>query len=111
MWLELQLIGIVCHTTMTAATTFLVTDGWLKYIWVKVGMFNIQMEINNMPLKIPQEGHTWRMLEFVGTGYVSNELLLLDRVRKHQHVMFFSDVLCAAGKTCGHEISHSRSGR
>ena len=90
---------LCCDTTRTAATAFLVTHGLMEYIWEKVDLFNIQMEINNMPLKIPREGHTWCMLEFVSIGYVSNELLLLlNRVWKHQQVMFISDVLYAAGK-------------
>ena len=91
---------LFCDTTRAAATAFLVTHGLMKCIWEKVDLFNIQMEINNMLLKIPREGHMWCMLEFVSIGYVSNELLLLNRVWKHQQVMFISvsDVLYAAGK-------------
>ena len=76
-----------------------VTPGWLKSIWEKVDLFNIRIEVNNVPLQQPKRRDEWLMAKFDGAGFCKADLLRLNKVRKHQQVLFLSDVLCAQGKT------------
>jgi hypothetical protein len=38
------------------------------------------------------------MARFIGVGYRKDDLLTLNRVRKHQQVLFLSDILGAGGE-------------
>jgi hypothetical protein len=43
----------------------------------------------------PREGDDWLMARFMGGGY---RMLTLNRVRKHQQVLFLSDILGAGSE-------------
>jgi hypothetical protein len=45
-----------------------------------------------------QDGDDWLMARFIGVGYRDNDLLTLNRVRKHQQVLCLSDILGAGGE-------------
>ena len=75
-----------------------VTDGWLKSIWEKVDLFDVRVEVNNVPLRMPKKRDNWLMMLFIQAGYSKVDLIRLNRVRKHQQVLFLSDILCAIGK-------------
>ncbi len=65
----------------------------LKRVWEKVDHFGIVLLVHNLFSSFPQEGDNWLMVRFVAAGYNSNKLLILNRVRKHQQVFFFSNIL------------------
>ncbi len=47
----------------------------------------------------PRDGDDWLMTRFIGLGYGADDLLILNRVRKHQQVPFLSNILGAGGKS------------
>ena len=62
-------------------------------------MFEITVEVCNIPLLRPRNGDKWIMMELKHKGHSTEELRRLDRVRVHQQVSFLSDVLGASGKS------------
>ncbi len=75
-----------------------VTTSWLKRVWEKVSFFDFELTINNLPTSYPREGDDWLMARFmIATRYTNEQLRILNRVRKHQQVLFFSDILGAGG--------------
>ena len=76
-----------------------VTKCWLKGIWEKMDAFDFRLEVNNVPLQFSREGDEWIMRIFEECGYSMGELRRLNRVRIHQQVLFWSDVVSANGKT------------
>jgi hypothetical protein len=61
-----------------------VTHSWLRLMWEKVDMFNIQVEIRELALKFPQEHDGWLMIMLENVGYLVDELICLNRVQCHQ---------------------------
>jgi len=74
-----------------------VTTSWLKRVWEKVSFFGFTLSVRNLPACYPREGDDWLMSRFIARGYTANELATLNRVRKHQQVLFLSDILGAGG--------------
>jgi hypothetical protein len=74
-----------------------VTTCWLKRVWEKVDCYGFVLTVNNLVSIFPREGGDWLMARFIATGYKGEELLTLNRVRKHQQALFLSDVLGAGG--------------
>jgi hypothetical protein len=74
-----------------------VTTSWLKRVWEKVSSFGFTLSVNNLPMRYPREGDDWLMSRFIARGYTEEELVSLNRVRKHQQVLFLSDILGAGG--------------
>jgi len=74
-----------------------VTMLWLKRVWEKVSFFGFTSSVNNLPACYPREGDDWLMSRFIAKGYTANELVTLNRVQKHQQVLFLSDILGAGG--------------
>ena len=74
-----------------------VTTSWLKRVWEKVRFFGFTVSVNNLEARYPREGDDWLMTRFIARGYTATELVILNRVRKHQQVLFLSDILGAGG--------------
>ncbi len=70
-----------------------VTTSWLKRVWEKVYSFGFTLSVNNLPMRYPREGDDWLMSRFIARGYAEEELVNLNRVRKHKQVLFLSDIL------------------
>ena len=85
-----------------------VTSSWLKSIWEKVDMFDIDIDILNIPLEFPREGDKWLMQLFREAGFSKAQLLRLNRVRIFQQVLFLSDVLGAGGKSLDRKYLRKR---
>jgi hypothetical protein len=74
-----------------------VTMCWLKQVWEKVDRYGFVLTVHNLFLSFPREGDNWLMAQFISAGYEGEDLLTLNRVRKHQQVLFLSDILGASG--------------
>jgi hypothetical protein len=74
-----------------------VTTSWLKRIWEKSYFFGFSIHVNNPMTGYPREGDDWLMSRFIARGHTTIELSILNRVRKHQQVLFLSDILGASG--------------
>ena len=74
-----------------------VTTCWLKQVWEKVDRYGLVLTVHNLPLSFPREGDDWLMTRFITAGYKGEDLLTLNRVQKHQQVLFLSDILGASG--------------
>jgi hypothetical protein len=74
-----------------------VTTCWLKQVWEKIDRYGFVLTVHNLSLSFPREGDDWLMAQFIATGYEGEELLILNKVRKHQQVLFLSDILGASG--------------
>jgi hypothetical protein len=73
------------------------TTSWLKRVWEKVSFFGLTIQVNNLQKRFPREGDNWLMSLFIVRGHNAKELAALNRVRKHQQVLFLSDILGASG--------------
>ncbi len=52
-----------------------VTHSWLQLVWEIIDIFNLQVEVVEVPLKPPCQGHdNWLMLILEHTGFTDNEL-------------------------------------
>jgi hypothetical protein len=70
---------------------------WLKRVWEKVDYYDLVLLVCNLSSIFLQEGDDWLMAQFIAAGYNGIELLILNRVQKHQQVPFLSDILGAGG--------------
>ena len=77
------------------------TTTWLKRVWEKVSFFGFTLSVNNLLVCYPREGDDWLMSQFIARGYTANELAILYQVRKHQQVLFLSNILGAGGGSVG----------
>jgi hypothetical protein len=66
-------------------------------VWEKIDRYSFVLTVHNLLLSFPREGNNWLMARFIATGYEGEELLTLNKVRKHQQVLFLSDILGASG--------------
>ncbi len=73
------------------------TTCWLKQVWEKVDHYGFVLTVHNLSLSFPREGGHWLMARLIAAGYEGEDLLTLNRVRKHQQVLFLSDILGASG--------------
>jgi hypothetical protein len=80
-----------------------VTTSWLK-VWEKVSFFDFVLMVTNLPMSYPREGDDWLMARFIAMGYTAEELRILNHVRKHQQVLFLSDILGAGGGLGGQTV-------
>ena len=76
-----------------------VMQSWLKSVWEKVSMFNLRVEVQELPLKMPCKHDYWIMLIFESTGYSNDELVRLNCVCCYQHVPFYLDILDQRART------------
>jgi hypothetical protein len=76
-----------------------VSHCWQKYVWEKVSLFNLNVEIRDLPLRFPCANDEWLMLVLKETGYLREELVRLNRVRCHQQAIFYSDIFDSRGRS------------
>jgi hypothetical protein len=77
----------------------MVTTSWLKRVWEKLDRFKFTVTVHNLNSVFPREDGNWLMARFIAIGYRGNGLRTLNRVRKHQHVLFMSNILGAGGES------------
>jgi hypothetical protein len=53
---------------------------WLWLVWEKVDLFQVHVEVSELPLAFPCERDNWLMLVFVSMGFTDDELIYLNRV-------------------------------
>jgi hypothetical protein len=89
-----------------------VTHSWVKMLWEKISLFEIQAVFADCPLQLPQEGNQFLMQVLIQAGYTGETLLRLNRVRISLQVLFLSDVLTASGrKVCIDILSRRPKGK
>ena len=76
-----------------------VSSCWLKSVWEKICMFNLQVEIKELPLQPTRANDKWLMLCLEEAGYSKDELIRLNRVRCYQQVIFLSDIFGPNGRS------------
>jgi hypothetical protein len=77
----------------------MVTISWLKRVWEKLDIFKFVVTVHNLCLMYPQEGDNWLMARLIVIGYRDDDLRMLKRVRKHQQVLFLSNILGAGSES------------
>jgi hypothetical protein len=85
-----------------------VTRSLAKRLWEKVDEYGVTIVLGIPDIKLPRKRDKWLMREFVGMGYSTRELLLLNLVRIHQQVIFLSDILGSSGKSLDSRYLHRR---
>ena len=86
-----------------------ISQCWLKSVWEKIYFFHLTVEIKALPLHPPRENDNWLMLVFEKEGYSDDQIIRLNRVRCHQHVIFYSDVFDARGRSLDRKYRAKRS--
>ncbi len=86
----------------------MVTISWLKRVWEKLDRFKFMVSVHNLRSRYPQEGDDWLMARLFVIGYRDDDLRTLNRVRKHQHVLFLSDIFGAGGEALDKRYLHKR---
>ena len=71
----------------------LALDSWLKSLWEKANMFRIVLTESLMEILMPSKNDNWLMRILIDNGHNLEELIRLNWVQIHQHVLFVSDVL------------------
>ena len=61
-------------------------------------MFGFRVEIRDLPIQFPRKHDGWIMRTFARLDFDEDELLLLNRGRCHQQVLFISDIFDASGR-------------
>jgi hypothetical protein len=82
----------------------------MKWVWEKLDRFKFAVMVHNLCLVFPQEKDNWLMATFIAIGYRGNDLWTLNRVRKHQHVLFLSNILGAGGESLDKHYLKKRQG-
>ncbi len=59
--------------------------------------YYLVLSVHNLLSVLLQEGDDWLMAQLIATGYNGIKLLILNRVQKHQQVLFLSDILGVGG--------------
>ena len=66
-------------------------------LWEKCTLYNVRIYILDTELSFPRERDCWLMQRFLELGFLAAQLVLLNRVRLYQQVVFLSCVLNALG--------------
>jgi hypothetical protein len=77
----------------------MVTTSWLKQVQEKLDRFKFAVTVHNFCSVSPREGDNWLMVRLITIGYGGDDLQTLNRVRKHQQVLFLSNILGAGGES------------
>ncbi len=59
---------------------YLVTHSWMKMLWEKLSMFNMQVIVADQPEEYPREGNQFIMQALIHAGYTNKALRRLNRV-------------------------------
>jgi hypothetical protein len=81
-----------------------VTHSWLRLLWEKTDMFQIKIEINNLPLSWMNDRWLTKVLE--AQVYREVELIALNKVRCYQQVIFLLDIIVASSRAI--DIKYTR---
>ena len=84
------------------------THSWIRSLWEKIDLFNIQVTIGNIDISPPRVGDEWLMRRFMKMGCSVKELTRLNRVRLAQQCIFVSDVLDAGGRALDRKYLNCR---
>jgi hypothetical protein len=76
-----------------------VTTCWLKRVWEKVDHYGFVLLGHNLLVTFSWERDDWLMAQFIAVGCSEKEIQSLNRVQKHQQVLFLSNILGASGGT------------
>ncbi len=76
-----------------------VTTCWLNRVWEKVDHYGFVLLVHYLLVTFTWEGDDWLMAQFIAVGCSEKELQSLNRVWKHQQVLFLSNILGASGRT------------
>jgi hypothetical protein len=74
-----------------------VTWSWMVSLWEKCSLYHVRFDVCDLELSLPWEGDSWLMKQFVELGYTAGRLVILNRVRVYQQVVFLSCILNAVG--------------
>ncbi len=69
-------------------------------------MFQIKIDINNLPLELPRVNDRWLRKVLEAESYSEVELISLNRVGCYNQVIFCSDILIASGRAV--DIKYTR---
>jgi hypothetical protein len=83
---------------------FLVTHSWMKMLWEKLSIFDMQVVVADQPLEFPKEGDQFIMQVLIKAGYTGKTLSSLNRVKVSLQVLFMSDILTASGNKVSTDI-------
>ena len=83
---------------------YLVTHSWMKMLWEKLSMFNMQVIIVDQPKEFPREGDQFIMQVLIQVGYTNEALGRLNRVRVSLQLIFMSDILTVSGNKISTEV-------
>ena len=72
-------------------------NSWLKCLWEKTCAFGIHFTEGKLNLIPPQTGDEWIMPMLQRLGFMDKESLCLNKVRIHQQILFYLDVMDARG--------------
>jgi hypothetical protein len=85
----------------------MVTISWLKQVWEKLERFKFAVTVHNLHSMYPQEGDDWLMARLIIVRYRDHDLQTLNRVRKHQQVLFYPTFLGQAVSCLTKDTSRS----
>ncbi len=57
-----------------------VVHSWLRSVWEKIYLFQLNVTIGNMEISLPCEGDNWLMNTFLDMGYLQPQMVKLNRV-------------------------------
>jgi hypothetical protein len=105
-------LGMSFQPLQLSYTNFgnMVTTSWLKCVWKKLDRFKFAVMVHNLRSVSPWEGDDWLMARLIAIGYRSDDLQTLNRVRKHQKVLYLSDILGAGGESLDKRYLQKRRG-
>ena len=75
-----------------------VTHSWLKTIWEKASRLKINIELGPTSLKPPRGPNNFWLMQRILQLCSEEAIKRLNRVRLHQQVLFYSDVMGAGGR-------------
>jgi hypothetical protein len=76
-----------------------VTWSWIVSLWEKCDLYDITVEVNDVPICLPRERDKWLMQELKALGFTDEELKRLGKVRLYQQVLFLSDIIGVTGRS------------
>jgi hypothetical protein len=88
----------------------MVITSWLKRVWEKLDRFKFVVRIHNLRSVFPWEGDNRLMARLIPIRYRGDDLRTLNRVRKHQQVLFLSNILRAGGESLDKHYLQKRRG-
>ena len=75
-----------------------VTHSWLKRIWEKAYQLKVKIELGSMAIQPPRGPNDFWLMKEVTRFCSADEVKRINRVRLHQQVIFYSDVMDAGGR-------------